>query len=128
LIISTICLAGGCGPSDWGYVEGVVTLGGEPIGPGTLVFEPVSTDQTRSGIAHFGEDGRYQLVSAGNKEGLPVGEYRIRVDGKGEGSFGEERVGPPAASPIPQEYLQYRANLTATVESGSNTINLELKK
>jgi hypothetical protein len=127
--VAAICVTlGGCGQNDWAYVDGVVTLGGEPIGPGTLVFEPISSEQTRSGMAHFADDGRYKLKSAGNKEGLPVGEYRVRVDSRGEEAFGEEWVGPPPASPIPQEYLQYGAGLTATVESGSNTINLELKK
>jgi hypothetical protein len=128
-VVLPICLIqGGCGSRDWGYVDGVVTLGGDPIGPGTLVFEPTGPDLTVSGIAHFDESGRYELKSAGNKTGVPVGEYRVRVDGKGQEDFTEERTGPPPAPAIPRQYLDYGAGLTATVESGNNTINLELKK
>ena len=127
-LVGLLCLAsGGCGRSDWGYVEGVVTLHGEAVGPGTLVFEPVDSEQGRSAMAHFGEDGRYALKSAGNETGAPSGEYRVVVHAQGEGDFGDEQAGPPGEPSIPPRYLGYGAGLTATVEAGSNTINLELE-
>jgi hypothetical protein len=129
LLLLAICCAGGCGRGDWGTAEGVVTLGVKPVGPGTLIFEPTDQAETRSGIAHFGEDGRYEnLRSAGNEAGLPAGEYRIRVQAGGEESFGEEQAGPPPPSAIPPQYLNYGAGLTAKIEPGDNEIDFELER
>ena len=127
-LLAAILLFGGCGESDWGQVEGVVTLRGEPIGPGTLIFEPTSPELTRSGMGQFAEDGHYEIKSAGNEAGLPAGEYRVRIHAEAGEDFGEERVGPPPESAIPPQYLNYGAGLMATVEPGSNTINLELEQ
>lgn len=127
-LVAAACALGGCGRSDWGYVEGVVTLEGEPVGPGTLLFEPAGPGQTKSAMAHFGEDGRYELMSPGDELGAPVGEYHVAVYGGGEGSFGEEQVGPASQSQIPRRYLDPgTSGLTATVQQGNNTIDFNLE-
>lgn len=126
LLVAACVISTGCGRNDWGFVEGVVTLRGEPVGPGTLIFTPTGPEQTTSAIAHFGEDGRYEVKSPGNKPGAPIGEYRVRVEPGGEEDFGDEQSGPPPDAKIPRQLLGYGANLTATIKKGDNTINLEL--
>ena len=73
VICSTVILCAICGCSDdkWGYVSGRVTLQGKPVGPGSMMFEPENppTVTTPSAIAHFREDGKYTLKSAGNRNG-----------------------------------------------------------
>jgi len=129
MLVGIVCLAiVGCGPSDWGYVEGVVKLNGEPVGPGTLIFTPNDSGNTTSAIAHFGEDGRYTVMRPGEKPGAPIGEYRIRVEAGGEGTFGEENAGSPTQPVIPRQYLGYGANLTANIQPGDNKIDFELSQ
>jgi hypothetical protein len=120
-----VLLAGGCGKADWGYLSGTVKLNGQPVGPGTITFEP--TDAERAGsIASFGEDGQYTVISAGRKEGARVGEYRVLI--QGGSTFGEETVGPRPASKIPARYANPQtSDLKVTIESGSKTHDFELK-
>ena len=125
-----LLLIAGCVEKDWGYVTGTVTLNGQPIGPGSMMFEPMhpSSNTAPSAIAHFKEDGRYVLRSAGNREGAPVGEYRVLIHGRSEETFGDEQIDPEAASRIPGRYLNFRTGgLTATVIAGGNTIDFHLE-
>jgi hypothetical protein len=119
----------GCADENWGYVTGTVTLKGKPIGPGSLMFEPANPTSvtTPSAIAHFREDGKYSLRSAGNREGAPAGEYLVMIHGRGEEAFGDERIDPKQKSAIPAKYLNHRASgLKATVNPGDNTIDFDL--
>ena len=121
----SILLLAGCGSQDWGYLNGTIKLNGQPVGPGTITFEPV--DAQRAGaIASFGEDGTYSVMSAGRKEGAPAGEYSVAIVG-GE-SFGEEVAGPRPASKISQRYsTPATSNLTVTIERGTKTVDFDLE-
>ena len=126
---SVVALAG-CGDKDWGYVTGTVTVNGEPAGPGSLMFEPIDPASTtaRAAIAHFKEDGKYVLKSAGNVEGAKVGEYRVMVHGRSEEKFGDEQIDPDENSKIPARYLNYgSAGLTKSIQPGNNTIDFDLE-
>jgi hypothetical protein len=120
-----VLLAGGCGKGDWGYLSGTVKLNGQPVGPGTITFEPIDAERAGS-FASFGEDGRYTVVSAGRKEGARIGEYRVLI--QGGTAFGEESVGPRPPSKIPARYTNPKtSDLKVTIESGSKTHDFELK-
>jgi hypothetical protein len=129
-ILGAVCLAliGGCGGGDWGYVQGVVKLDGQPVGPGTLILEPADPQaSSRAVIAYFGEDGGYELKTAADEPGVPAGEYRVRIYGRGGAEFTEESATPPPPSKIPPRYSDYSTSgLTANVQPGDNTINFEL--
>lgn len=123
-------LASGCGDENWGYVTGTVTLEGKPVGPGTLMFEPAdpASITAPSAIAHFREDGKYVLKSAGNRKGAPAGDYLVMIHGRGEEAFGDERIEDDYQSPIPAKYLNHRkSGLTATVKPGSQVIDFDLQ-
>lgn len=130
---AAVCLAlGGCGGGDWSYVQGVVTLDEEPVGPGTLIFGPAGPEpSSKALIAYFGEDGRYELHSAADESGVPAGEYRVRVYGRGGADFTEEQARPPQdqQSEIPPRYSDYSTSgLTASVQPGNNTIDFPLER
>jgi hypothetical protein len=94
------------------------------------MFEPASSanPRARSGIGNFKEDGKYVLRSAGGRNGLPAGEYIVLIDGKSAESSGDEYVDPSLRSKIPPKYLNANASgLTASLASGDNTINFDLK-
>ncbi len=127
------CLIG-CGSSDWGYVNGVVTLEGQPVGPGTLIFDPVLPDRVSgpSSTGHVNAQGEYKLMSAGKKkgkEGAPVGDYRVTIIGGDSSSLADEMTTQAeATSLIPARYQNPEAGLTASVAAGKQTINFDLKK
>lgn len=115
----------GCGKSDWGYLNGTVLLNGQPVGPGTISFEPVDRDRAGA-IAQFGEDGKFQMVSSGRKEGAPTGEYRVSI--RGGQNLGEETAGPPPPSKIPARYRNSQtSDLKVTIEPGRKTVDFNLK-
>ena len=122
---ASLLFAAGCGGGDWGYLEGTVTVNGQPPGPGTIALEPVSEERAGA-IGSFGEDGKYSVRSSGRKEGAPVGEYRVAIYG-GE-NFGEEQVGPRQPSKIPTRYSNPNTSeLTVTIEPGTTTADFDLK-
>lgn len=120
-----ILLIAGCGKQDWGYLHGTVKLNGQPVGPGTITFEPIDAQRAGS-FAKFGEDGKYSVISAGRKEGARIGEYRVLI--QGGTNFGEETVGPRPASKIPARYANAQtSDLKVTIESGTKEHDFELK-
>jgi hypothetical protein len=124
-IAAALLLNAGCGGSDWGYLEGTVRVNGQPVGPGTITFEPTVGDKAGA-VASFGEDGKYEVRSAGRKEGAAVGEYRVAI--YGGGNFGEEVSGPRPPSKIPPRYGDpATSDLTATIEPGTKTVDFDLQ-
>ena len=125
----SVVAAAGCGDKDWGYVTGTVTLGGDAVGPGTVMFEQIDPhNDTRAAVGHFKEDGKYVLKSAGNREGANVGEYQVTIHAGGQEAFGDEQTDPNQAARIPDRYRDSQSSgLTATVEPGNTTINFDLK-
>jgi hypothetical protein len=114
----------GCG-GDWGYLEGTVLLNGQPVGPGRITLQPVNRERAGA-TAQFGEDGKFQVVSSGRKEGAKTGEYIVTI--RGGQNLSEESAGPPPPSRIPARYNSSQtSDLKVTIESGRNTVDFELK-
>jgi len=114
----------GCAQEDWGYLSGTVKLNGEPVGPGSIVLEPV--DGLHAGaVGSFGEDGKYAIQSAGRKEGARTGEYNVTIHGPG---FTEESGGPRPASKIPARYGNASTSgLKVTIEPGKKAVDFDLE-
>jgi len=59
-------------------VSGTITLDGEPISGGTIIFQPVNPDPSgvNSGMQVQILNGRYSLIGA---QGLLPGDYRVKL-------------------------------------------------
>ena len=129
------CLAAlaGCGsPVDrmtFYPVKGKVVLAdGKPLAAGNVVF--VATESTLTAAAKLESDGTF--VVKGTKEGLPAGEYLVRIE------VDESETGPSKAKatrrkggpvPFPEKYLDEDASgLKATVKAPGNNFEFTLKK
>jgi len=120
----------GCGggvPSDQpnlAPVKGVVTLDGEPVADANVIFSP--KEGGGSSTATTDAQGNYELRYKRDMMGAEIGIHIVRVttfaaaeindEGKPEGGRKEE---------IPAKYNRDSA-FEQTVESGENTLNLEL--
>jgi hypothetical protein len=128
-VLSLFCLAlaHGCSNSDFeSSVSGTVTLDGNPIGPGFLVFAPAAGD-TNPANGAIQTDGRYELKTA-NTAGLHPGKYKVSVTVLDQPDVPPgERSFVVAKSRIPEEYNDINTSgLEFDVESGSNTIDIPL--
>ena len=111
----------GCGPaSDMGYVTGVVTLDGEPVGNATIAFLPTVG---RSSTGFTNADGEYELAQTRDRMGAAIGTHKVTVAQEAlDVQEGVKRV------KLPKKYGDKdKTDLTKTVEGGSNEINIKLK-
>jgi hypothetical protein len=109
-------------------VKGKVVLAdGKPLAAGNVVF--VATESTLTSAANLENDGTF--VVKGSKEGLPAGEYLVRIE------VDESETGPSKAKssrrkggpvPFPEKYLDEDASgLRVTVKPSPTENNFEFK-
>lgn len=124
-----IAAVAGCGRSDWGTVSGTVTVNGEPVGPGTLIFEPAEVDRRNdpTSLGYFDATGHYELLSVGKTKGAQVGEYRVLImEGSPASLVAENPEKRKSTGKIPSKYKDYGAQLSATIKQGSQVIDFKL--
>jgi hypothetical protein len=125
--ISCLAIVFGCSGSAFeSRVAGTVTLDGQPIGPGFLVFAPVA-DDTNPANGAIQTDGTYELKTA-NDAGLNAGKYKVSVTVLDQPDVPPgERSFVVAKSRIPEKYSDMTTSgLEFDVESGDNTIDIPL--
>lgn len=127
-LVALVLALAGCGQLPQATVRGTVTLDGQPLGAGTVVFEGAG----RSFSGAIAADGRYELRYLGRPEVLP-GHYGVAVlppepevvadpkttDLKAVSKVDLRRY--PAASRLPAT-----SGITKTVPAGDSTIDIEL--
>jgi hypothetical protein len=125
----------GCfgGRSDLGQVTGTVTIDGEPINYASVTFMPT---QGRASIGLTDLNGVYNLVYVIGENGALIGNHKVIVTTKvvKETEYGGRSGGikDPVRQTGRKELLpkensdRNHTELTATVESGNNTINFDL--
>ena len=125
----TITLAG-CGGKHGAKVSGTVSLDGEPLPTGcvgTVAFIPTGGGPPATGMI---DDSSGYRLSTGRDKTLPPGDYNVTVGANEAPSVASGPNGgpPPPGKPVtPARYRQARTSgLNFTVESGSNTIDIEL--
>lgn len=145
--IASLALIQGCGSGeDVGTVSGTVTLDGVPQPSLIVTFVPQAGGQTA--IGRTDENGKYELYRRGEK-GAVVGIYTVNITSVKEATaaptqndsemrsdsdaYLQQAMGSNASDysqaktkeKIPSKY-NTGSTLSRTVDSGSNTIDLEL--
>lgn len=125
----------GCGGSGLATVEGKVTVDGQPVSAGRVVFR--SADGKSTVIAKIATDGSYRALNVPQEAmnvtvaGLSKFERsRIQHGVKGKRtSESKARAAAIESSPkVPEKYQNPDASgLTFTAQSGTNTYNIEIK-
>jgi len=112
-------------------VTGVVTVEGTPVVRATVMF---SNDQKGVHMnAVTDEKGRY-VVRMANGDGLPLGEYKVRVCPPiQDHPLGPIKAPPPDVDPyvniIPVKYRDVKtSDLTLTVTETSNKLDVDMKR
>ena len=128
----------GCGPAGLRveYVEGIVSLDGNPVAEATVTFLPtkeVAPMEMATGTTDA--NGVYKLSSVTGKAaaGAVAGEYRVTVtkstpNDAPEGDYGDARPLVSYTHHLPAIYRDpQNSPLVMTVQKGKNKIDLELK-
>jgi hypothetical protein len=102
-------------------VKGKVTLpDGKPLPSGKVIF--VATKSTITSSANIESDGSFAFKGGANGDGLPEGEYKIRLE------VGDSTRAKKGTTPFPSKYLDAdSSDLTATVKPDESSNNLDLK-
>jgi hypothetical protein len=116
-----------CGSSNQVAVQGRVTLDGQPVGPGSIVFLPEGGGEGTK-VAAAIEDGKYQI---GKERGAKPGAYRVEITWSKK--TGRQR---PSADPgmmmdeteeaIPPQFNS-QSTLRKELKPGDNVHDFELK-
>ena len=117
---------------DIAQVSGTVTLDGKPLSGVTVLFE--APDKTTA-FGTTDASGSYVLQFNTEKAGVTPGPKVVRIRGGGFGedadaaeeSEDESEAPAPAASAGVPECYNSASKLQATVQSGSQTMNFDLK-
>ncbi len=133
MILFVFALAG-CGGRGTAIVEGKVTLDGQPLSAGRVVF--LSPDGKTSVIAKLAPDGSYHATEVPCEvvkvTVTPLDKFeRIKTQrgakGKGSGISEAQADALEASTKIPEKYSDPDASgLTLTVKSGTNTYHIEI--
>jgi hypothetical protein len=122
-----IAIVFGCrGGSMESEVSGTVTLDGNKIGPGTIVFAPTGPGG-KPATGSIESDGSYKLKTS-RDAGLAAGSYRVAVSiRKMPENVKRGDRPPPGKLLIPDKYEdETKSGLQYDVSPGRNTINIEL--
>jgi hypothetical protein len=129
LLFCLIATAAGCGETNLlkGLkvypVKGKVTLpDGKPLTSGTITF--VATKSTITSSTNIESDGSFIFKGGANGDGLPEGDYKVRLDA----AYVSGQKIKKGTLPFPSKYVdEDGSDLTATVKpDDSNNIELKL--
>jgi hypothetical protein len=130
LVILSAVLAG-CGSGEHAAVEGAVTLDGQPVDGGVIIFFPVADSQGQANRVPASteiKNGRYAMDSS---HGPAVGKCRVEIHWNKKTGKQIPSGDPPnkvdeTVQVIPTIYNK-RTILTPEIKAGANTFNYELK-
>lgn len=117
ICVMTGMILSGCGGADrppMGYVTGVVTVDGDPLGGAIVSFKP---EVGRAALGVTNEDGTYELKYIHNEKGCKIGPNYV--------TFSSPTTGTVTHS-IPPKYL-VQSDLVVDVKRGKNTFDFELE-
>lgn len=112
----------GCGADDnMAYVEGTVTVDGEPIEGVEITFEP----QEPGGAPSLGitdSSGHYEAMFTADRKGAQIGKHTVRISA----TQYDENTNETVLAEIPPEYGD-ESTLEFEVEPGKNTFDVDVE-
>ena len=113
-------------------VHGKVTYKGQPVGEGTVTFQPTKPapgSPMRPAVGTLKPDGSYELATFSSGDGVVPGEYAVTVRSASETSV--ENPHAPLVWKTPQKYAEpATSNLKATIAAdarGAMELNFTLE-
>jgi len=143
-IIAAALAAPGCGSSPPNsssvQVSGRVTYNGQPVGYGSLIFQPQETTKSSWGVGTISEDGKYSLLTNQPDLGLQPGRFDIYIrppaphDKPKHGPSGEEEVSWEkamilnASYPVPKRFFSRETSgLWVNLEKQPTRLDIDLR-
>lgn len=130
LAILTAPSFSGCGGKEgpsFGQVTGKVTLDGQPVQAGIVMFIPDLASGTTgpASQAQISSEGQYELAGPGGRKGALVGTHLVTVAGP---EVSSDSSGQPGLSiKLPERYkYEQSSGIKKEVLEGENTIDIEL--
>jgi hypothetical protein len=124
-VLVAVALASGCGGSGppRAAIHGRVTVAGQPLAGGRILFIPVAPNEGPAVSARI-VGGEYQLS---RKEGPAIGANRVEIEGDlnlgfaldDEAAYAQRGGAPLPPDPIPLEFNR-RSTLTVEVKAGED--------
>ena len=132
LLVGTLFLNAGCGKKGehtTAKVHGKVTLNGDPMKFGSILFVPEGNFP--SAEANIRPDGTFDMGTYDTADGAVIAKHKVMITARvaAGASLPEAAVKGAAGtvSAIPERYGDLeKSGLVADVKSGDNTINFEL--
>lgn len=122
LTIAMLPLLAGCGAGDnMAYVEGIVTIDGEPVEGVEITFEPQAEGGSPS-IGITGSSGHYEAMFTAERKGAQIGKHTVRIAATQYDEEGNETV----LAEIPPEYAE-ESTVEFEVKPGNNTFDLDVE-
>ncbi len=128
IVLLEMVVVSGCQPGELqGELTGRVTLNGEPVSQGYVIFRNYAKGVHM--MAEIGADGTYRASTA-NGYGLPLGEYQVYVSPP----VPDVPFGPAMAPPdrtqvamFPKKYQQPETSeLSITIREGDNRLDIAM--
>ena len=142
-----VLLLAGCGGPRLGKVSGRVTIGGQPVAEGVILFHP---EAGPAAVGAIRPDGTYELTTLKPGDGAVVGTHRVAIQATrvspghlADAKTIDEEVARSGKSVpggkvlvagavtwvVPEKYAHVdTSGLTRHVEPGTNTIHFDLPK
>jgi hypothetical protein len=133
-----LCICGCSGETEYGKVDGVVTLDGKPVMDVEVVFlpEPDAVGKSPRSASYTDKNGRYSLRTDKGIEGAVVGTHRVLINDTAflptpplPPGINAKSIPPkPQRRPVPDAYGNVQATPIKPVEvkAGTQTHNFDL--
>lgn len=133
-LVSCLMTAGCSDPYEGRMaISGTITLEGQPLADGAIIFEPAGGQGTTSGASIT--NGKYTIE---RKDGLKPGKYTVRItsgDGTTPNDLSEEEAASPGGSTnivsvdrIPPEYNEKSTQSVDVLADGDNVFDYAIPK
>jgi len=108
-------------------VKGKVTYQGKPVAHGSVIFTPLDMNLPGA-VGRLGPDGGYELTTYQEKDGAPIGEYKVAIRAFDEPTTVSDTSSEPLKPLVPEKYLSLETSpLRETVQNQNvNEINFDL--